>query len=61
MSKIRLLINTTLLLPALIMFVVLPYKVELKQIWHSYRDPDNVSEVVLGMYLLYQSIVQGIT
>ena len=61
MSKIRLLINTTLLLPALIMFVMLPYKVEFMQIWHSYRDPDNVSEVALGMYLLYQSIVQGIT
>ena len=61
MSKIRLLINTTLLLPALILFVMLPYKVELMQIWHSYRDPDNVNEVALGMYLLYQSIVHGIT
>ncbi len=61
MSKIRLLINTTLLLPALILFVVLPYKVELMQIWHSYRDPENVNEVALGIYLLYQSIVQGIT
>ena len=61
MSKIRLLINTTLLLPALIMFVMLPYKVELMHIWHSYRDPDNVNEVALGMYLLFQSIVQGIT
>ena len=61
MSKIRLLINTTLLLPALILFVALPYKVEIMQIWYSYRDPDNVNEVALGMYLLYQSIVQGIT
>lgn len=61
MSKIRLLINTTLLLPSLILFVMIPYKIELMQIWHSYRDPDNVSEVAMGMYLLYQSIILGIS
>jgi len=61
MSKIRLLINTTLLLPALVLFVVLPYKIELMQIWYSYRDPDNVNEVAMGMYLIYQSVVQIIS
>lgn len=61
MSKIRLLINTTLLLPSLILFVMIPYKIELIQIWESYRDPDNVSEVAMGMYLLYQSVIQSIT
>lgn len=61
MSKIRILINTTLLLPSLILFVMIPYKIELMQIWYSYRDPDNVSEVAMGMYLLYQSIILGIS
>jgi len=61
MSKIRLLINTTLLLPALILFVILPYKVEIMQVWYSYRDPDNVNEVAMGMYMLYQSVIQSIS
>lgn len=59
MSKIRLLINTTLLLPALILFVVLPYKIELIHVLDSYKDPDHVNEVALAMYLLYQSIAQS--
>jgi len=61
MSKIRLLINTTLLLPLLILFVMIPYKIELIPIWESYRDPDQVNEVAMAMYLLYQSVFLGIS
>ncbi len=61
MSKIRLLINTTLLLPSLILFVMIPYKIELFPIWESYRDPDQVNEVAMAMYLLYQSVFLSIS
>jgi len=61
MSKIRLLINTTLLLPSLILFVMIPYKIELIPIWESYRDPDNVNEVAVAIYMLYESIVHSMT
>ena len=46
---------------SLILFVILPVRIELSGIWESYKDPDHVNEVALGLYLFYESIVNAMT
>ena len=46
---------------SLILFVTLPVRVDLNGIWESYKDPDHVNEVALGIYLFYESIVNAMT
>ena len=52
-------INYFLLTLYLILFVTVPYRLDLSGMWESYRDPDNVNEVAMGMYLLFDSVVHA--
>ena len=52
-------INNFLFTFYLILFVTVPYRLDLSGMWESYRDPDNVNEVAMGMYLLYESVVHA--
>jgi len=54
-------IKNSLFTLSLLFFVSLPVRLDLSGVWESYNDPDNVNEVAFAIYMLYESIVQGIT
>ncbi|NIP31358.1 MAG: hypothetical protein GTO02_17115 [Candidatus Dadabacteria bacterium] len=43
---------------SLLIFTCLPYQLDLSEIWLSITDPEEVNEIAVAIYWLFESITQ---